>query len=107
MTEFAIERTGDGPPVLFCCTGELDMATAPRLREALEPIDGDVLVDLTDLTFLDSSGVGALVAQRQRLAEHGSRLRLFGLQAPVRRTLEILGLADEFTGDDRVDPESP
>lgn len=77
--------------------GELDQATVPELRIALDAaVDsgtGSLLVDLSDCAFIDSSGLGALVAARGRLiATDGRR---FGLCCPdeqVRRLLEITGL---------------
>jgi anti-anti-sigma factor len=52
-----------------------------------------VVLDLGGVTFLDSSGVRALIRLRQR---HGERLRLGELSAPVRRVLEIAGLLRPF-----------
>jgi anti-sigma B factor antagonist len=61
---FAIEETryGDGV-VVFSLTGELDLAVIETAKEAVEPVAGGsamVVVDLTDLEFLDSSGVALL-----------------------------------------------
>lgn len=76
--------------------GELDQATLPDLEGPLEQaVDagGSVLVDLSDCSFIDSSGLGALVSTRERLLE--SEDRGFGICCPdaqVRRLLEITGL---------------
>jgi anti-anti-sigma factor len=51
--------------------------------------EAPVVLDLQQVTFLDSSGVRALIRLRQH---HGDRLRLGALSAPVRRVLEISGL---------------
>lgn len=72
--------------------GEIDMANAGELRAAIaeadwmdgEPVD----VDLSDLRFIDSSGVGALLLATER----GSRLILRAPTPPVRRLLEVLSL---------------
>lgn len=74
-------------------TGELDLYTAPRLENELETlIRGDaahVLVDLSDVSFLDSSGLGVLVAAARRLGR--GRFALAGLGLASRRAIEITG----------------
>jgi anti-anti-sigma factor len=54
-------HTGDD--VVVSLTGELDMATAPALHEAVERAQGQgpIIVDLRDLTFIDSMGIRALI----------------------------------------------
>ena len=74
--------------------GELDVASADGLADALVEEAGLVLVvDLSDLTFMDCSGIAALVAARSRIRSSG--LGQFVLTRPgviVRKTLEIVGL---------------
>ena len=80
--------------------GELDVASADGLINSLAELAGSVLVlDLSDLTFMDSSGVGALLRARNRvMAEAPGDLVVTRPTAPVRRTLEIVGL-DEWIVD--------
>jgi anti-sigma B factor antagonist len=94
---FTIERASDGSPARFVCTGELDLAGAPGVTEALAPVVDDVELDFAAVSFLDSSGIGALVAQQSRLREHGHQLRLRSVQDAPRRSLETLGIVDELT----------
>jgi anti-anti-sigma factor len=96
-TPFTIEQLETGPPIRFRCAGELDLAGAPTITEAVGGVTADVVLDVSDVSFLDSSGVGALIAQQTRLRSAGHRLRLVGLQAMPRRSLETLGLLDELT----------
>jgi anti-anti-sigma factor len=79
-------------------TGEIDLASAPELRAALEPITGRVVVHLDEVTYLDSSGIAVLVAQHHRLASDHGRLVLRGPNAAVRRTLELTGLGEWIDG---------
>jgi anti-anti-sigma factor len=95
--QFAIHLAQRDGRCTYQCTGELDMSTAPILRSALEHLTTDVTLDFTEVSFLDSSGIGALVAQYQRLSKHGCTLRVQGLQEPPRRALEITGLLDTLT----------
>jgi anti-anti-sigma factor len=79
---------------IVTATGEIDMATAPELRAGLAETNGNVVVDLAAVGFLDSSGIGVLVAAGNRLTAAGGSLVLRTPIAPVRRVLEIVGLAD-------------
>jgi anti-anti-sigma factor len=75
-------------------TGELDIATSPRLRAALSsPADGSVLVilDLSELTFMDASGLSVILSAHDRLRENGGRLVLTPGPRPVQRLFEITG----------------
>ncbi len=90
--ELTVERH-DGTTVVGA-VGEIDIATAPQLRECLSHVSNDrVIVDLRAVTFLDSSGVGVLAGQYQRLMCDGGKLVLRKPQGMVRTVLEVLGLA--------------
>jgi anti-sigma B factor antagonist len=78
-------------------TGELDLFTAPRLREAVvEATDGgarDVVVDLDGVGFIDSSGLGVLVACLKRLRElDGSFAVIAGATSSLYKLLSLTGL---------------
>lgn len=73
--------------------GQLDLANADRVRDALVGIAGStVVVDLTDLKFLDSSGIAALVSARSQIMDAGHGFELRGARGIVRRVLEVTGL---------------
>jgi anti-anti-sigma factor len=80
--------------------GEHDEATRGRLARALaeaSQLEGDVVVDLSDVTFMDASTVGALVGAGQDLRQQS---RSFGLRSPspsARRALELCGFGDAVT----------
>jgi anti-sigma B factor antagonist len=80
--------------------GEVDLYTAPEFREVLlRSIDEGarhVIVDLSSVTFVDSTALGVLVGGAKRLGPHqGSLLIVCGLEE-IRRVLEIAGLAGVF-----------
>jgi anti-sigma B factor antagonist len=77
----------DGVTVVVL-VGELDMATAPRLRDVLQTVDGPVVLDCARLTFLDSSGLGVL-AERRRAT---GTVTLRNVQPICRRVLSITGM---------------
>jgi anti-anti-sigma factor len=73
--------------------GELDISTCPALAGYLQAPPGDVLVvDLADLTFLDSSGLGLIHAARREACRTGGSLVVSRPTPSVRRVLEITGL---------------
>jgi anti-sigma B factor antagonist len=83
--------------VVVSASGEIDLWSAPRVGEVLAThctgADG-VVLDLRDVSFMDSSGLGLIVAQHRRARENGFR---FGVAvaagSDVRRILEISGIA--------------
>ena len=84
----------DGPAPVVTVTGQLDLAVKDDLREVLSPLTGVVTVDLTDVTFIDSSTIGVFVGVHKRLAGDGGALRLRNPQAMPRLALETVGLQD-------------
>jgi anti-sigma B factor antagonist len=92
--ELESHPTAGGDTVIV--RGEIDMATAPQLRDLLnELVDGGstrILLDCRALDFLDSSGIGVLVAVRKRLGEDGA-LTLESPPAHVRKVLDLTGVS--------------
>ena len=87
---------GEGPAVVKLI-GELDVSTAPQLEACLEGLgaDGpDVRLDLSGLSFCDSSGISALVTASKRVRNRGGHLSIVFPQPAVRSVLEITGLLD-------------
>jgi len=79
-----------GDAVAVHVSGDLDLATVPRLEELLGSVTADVVViDLSRCTFLDSAGIRALVAAARRLSEDGRTLRVVASDASIVRLLEI------------------
>jgi anti-sigma B factor antagonist len=76
--------------------GELELHNAPQLRaELLRACEVDqpcVVVDLSGLTFIDSTGIGVLVGALKRTREHGGVLTLVCPVPRIRRVFEITGL---------------
>jgi len=75
--------------------GELDMATVPILEHQLAEFEGDrvpeVVLDLRDLTFMDSTAVHFFMAARDRARTSGHRLTLVGPSPGARRVFELTG----------------
>lgn len=85
-------RPGQGCTVLEV-RGDLDMATAPQLREGLQQLvdagDRQVVVDLAAVEFMDSSALGTLVVMFKALRDVGGRLCLAAVQPPVYNLLKL------------------
>jgi anti-sigma B factor antagonist len=76
--------------------GELELATAPELTFALDDAirrtAGPFVVDLSDVDFLDSSGIGCLVRARALLAREERALALIAPPGQARRALQLTGV---------------
>ena len=83
--------------------GELDMTAAFRLESELERlisspgIDG-VVLDLAEVSFLDSAGLGALLSIREQATRVGRDLRIDRMSEPVRRILDATATRSVFGG---------
>jgi anti-anti-sigma factor len=87
-------------------SGELDLATYESALSALTPIveaegQGDVVLDLAELSFVDSSGIRLFIKLQQALGDRG-RLVLRAPQPQVVKVIEIAGLRELGI---RVDPD--
>ena len=99
--------TASGGYIVVKVGGEIDMASAPELRECLyHTIDAgsrQLVVDLRQVSFIDSMGLGVLVGAKRRLREHGyddGSVLLVGADGLVLRAFRLSGL-------DRVFPCMP
>jgi anti-sigma B factor antagonist len=82
--------------LVIALSGELDLASLPAVAAPMDDVLSravqPVVLDLGGLTFLDSSGVALLV----RIANHFGQVRTRAATPPVRRVIEVLGLAERF-----------
>lgn len=79
--------------------GDVDLLTAPQLRDRLRELleqPGVVLVDLRQVGFLGSTGLAELTAAQDAAASHGTTLRLVATSRAVLRPLEVTGLSSLF-----------
>ena len=78
-------------------SGELDLATRDTLTDELKRAEASgsaFLLDLTDLTFIDSTGIAVLVDAHRRSATDGRRFRILLVAGQVRDVLEMTGLME-------------
>jgi anti-anti-sigma factor len=93
MTEFSIQLAG---PDRMNVAGDIDLCTAPEFAEALAAHGPDLDLDLSRCTFMDSSGISALVHAK---TEGVPNLRVVEASLAVRRVLDLCGLSAVFLGD--------
>ncbi len=98
MLPLAVERTSrDGVDVLFV-EGEIDVASAPRLIAALNDAVSEaarsVIIDLTSVGFMDSTGLALLINAHRRLAVRRKGFAVVCPAGPLRRVFEITDMVD-------------
>jgi len=94
--ELTLLERDDG--VVVHARGEFDLAVKEQLNKFLASLSGLVIVDLSEVTFLDSSAMGAFVHARNELVADGGDMRLRNPHAVPRRALEVGGLASWIDG---------
>ncbi len=95
-----IERESHDGAAVFLVQGQVDMHTSGELRAQLKTAlmerANPVVVDLTEVAFIDSSGLATLIEALQATAKYGGRLRLCGLRPEVRNLFELSKLTSIF-----------
>jgi anti-sigma B factor antagonist len=106
----AVRREGE--EAFIHLEGELDLSSAPQLRELLVTmLSGDpprrVVVDLSDLVYLDSTGLSVFVTAHKRTSSTGTQFCLDNPNPSVRRLLRITALDQIFDVLDTAEPAAP
>jgi anti-sigma B factor antagonist len=100
---FGIQEGLDGDVVSLRLTGELDMGSVPVLEQRLEQLGAEnrlVALDLSELEFVDSTGIHALVEAVKASRERGAWLRVDpDLRPQVQRVLRLVALEEFLVGD--------
>ena len=94
-TALTITTSRTGPEARLAAEGEIDLSTVGELREAvLRAADGAerVLLDLTRLDFIDTTGLGCLLELRSTLQARGTLFQLAADDGPVRQVVDVTGL---------------
>ena len=90
--ELNVSSEESGGWLIVSPSGEIDIATADELDDALAQ-NRDTVLDLSEVSFMDSTGLRTLVSVHNRLGEAGARFRIVVPSGPVRRIIEITGLS--------------
>lgn len=99
VLEIAVDRSEAPPYVLLRPAGELDAYTVAQFREALGDLvdESRVVIDLSDVPFMDSAGLGALIGGIRKIRESGGRITVACSRPNLMRLLHT-------TGFDRIVP---
>jgi len=97
---FHLEDSLEGDVPVLAVSGEIDLATAPLLRERLDAhLDAGtstIVVDLREATFLDSTALGVLVNGLKRCREAGGDLPVVLVEERIMKLFAITGLHETF-----------
>jgi anti-anti-sigma factor len=103
-SDFGVEQHSDARGVVLVLSGELDLASAPEVEAALADVGAltgqRVLFDLTELTFMDSTGVSVLVRAKQDADAGGYTVAIRAPNGQVHRLLELVGLLNRLDVED-------
>jgi anti-sigma B factor antagonist len=101
--ELRVSSRSQGEHTIVTLAGEIDLYTAPRLESELlaamrsaNPAP-QVVVDMSGVEFTDTTGMNDLLPPHREACEQGGDLALAAPRAPVRKILEVTGLASVFT----------
>jgi anti-sigma B factor antagonist len=104
--DLSFETRVEEPWTILSIRGELDLQTSTRLQEELKSAtDGGawLALDLSGVSFMDSSSLGVLVGCLKRVREDGGEMALVGLRGSPRKVIELTGLDSVF----RIAPDVP
>lgn len=100
MTPFDVTIETTMTTTTLRLAGELDTVTAPALRDQLVQLISEgslhLVFDCTELEFIDSTGLGALIGARARALAVGGSVALFGASSALRRLLVVTGIDGLF-----------
>jgi anti-sigma B factor antagonist len=94
--QLELRDEADGPRHVLVLSGELDMASSPALEEAVRRICTDsaeaLTVDLSGLTFMDSTGLRGVLLAKELCERHGCELLVIPGPAQIQRLFEVTGI---------------
>jgi anti-sigma B factor antagonist len=107
QVDLSLETRHEDGHTIIEVGGEIDVYTAPKLRECIVDLvnrgNYHLVVDMEDVEFLDSTGLGVLVGGLKRVRAHDGSLRLVCTQERLLKIFRITGLTEVFAIYDTVD----
>jgi anti-sigma B factor antagonist len=101
MVRFRVRIVPDRECVIVALHGELDMVSVDAVQAALDELHGtgwtSLVLDLRELTFIDSTGLSLLLAAEREAQRVGAQFAIVDGSPAVARLLEIVGLRDHFS----------
>ena len=98
--QLALRDDADGPRHVLVLSGELDMASSPALEDAVRAICTDsaeaLTVDLSGLTFMDSTGLRVVLLAKELCERHRCELLVIPGPAQIQRLFEVTGILERL-----------
>ncbi len=98
--QLSVKLSKDTERALISVAGEVDVSNADELRApldtALDSSAASIEIDIAQVSYIDSTGIGVLVGAARRAAEQGREFALLHPQANVERVLTLLGVIEEL-----------
>ena len=111
MLNFDVKVESEGQSALVRLSGDLDIQVAERAAEAVEGVEAEQLkllvIDLSGLSFMDSSGMAVVAAAHARALDAERRLVIVNPRGGVRRAFEVSGLDQSIETVDEVESVYP
>ena len=103
---FDVAVATEGDSTVISLSGELDIATADRLTKALDGISigpaGLLVVDLSSIQFMDSTGLRLLITANRKASESGYKFAVVTGDSPAKRVFELTKMNDHINVVDRL-----
>jgi anti-sigma B factor antagonist len=100
LVDLSLSTRSEGGRTVVEVTGEIDVYTAPKLREQLADLvdagRNDIVVDMRGVDFLDSTGLGVLVGGLKRIRQNDGSMHLVCTQERILKIFRITGLTKVF-----------
>lgn len=100
QSDFQVDARTERGAAIVVVRGELDLASSPQLEQELERVWGSgsdqLVIDLRELEFMDSTGLSIIVSAHQRLSEAGRKLSVVRGPAQVQRLLDLTGVSERL-----------
>jgi anti-sigma B factor antagonist len=95
-----LRDVSESEPSIISLEGEIDLHESPNVRESLRPYierkAPRVFVDMSAVSYIDSSGLAVMIDAMQRIANYGGKFGIIGIRPAVRNVLEIARLDQVF-----------
>jgi anti-sigma B factor antagonist len=100
LVDLSLSTRAEGGRTVVEVAGEIDVYTAPKLREQLADLvdagRNDIVVDMRGVEFLDSTGLGVLVGGLKRIRQNDGSMQLVCTQERILKIFRITGLTKVF-----------
>jgi len=99
-SELEIKKEKEGDITVLTLSGPVDSASFNTFKRALDPLcredDTRLIIDCTELSYINSKGIGLIASHHRSIMIRAGRIALFGLSTRILKTLDLLGLGNRL-----------